>query len=570
MGFLGSQYERFIKPAFIKEEIDMANNIDQDLLDEIRFDIKVKDLLKGKLVLQALEYVKRDTQKKALFELSRADEDFAIPLFAEVFVNSPEIAQSFSNLKETMYSKILGRPEALIDLLAKDIDPKIKTFLVGVVGEIRLTAALPVLLDLMTGSSEMELIEALIAAMGGIGDPASAKPISDHLQSESPKVMFAAVNALGELATAEAMALLDQQLGTRPDLDHAIIDIFSKAQTPEALAKLNATLTSQHAHIRTTGKQKLGEIGTMSVRVLTKNLSQDDPDLVVHSLNVLGDIGDRAATPAIRKLLHSHPDDANIRFAAYETLGRFDDQKGAFTLAAGLEDPVDNVRSAAAKAIDRNYNGVLAGGIRNLTSADGDGARKIIETIVDAQCEKIFLDLLEEDFFQPVAMEILTHKVHPEIRAFYVNTLNAKGYSQLAEQIALEKPVQEQSRLKVFAVDDSKMMLNIYRTVLHNLGYESMIFEYPSEILEKVENDKPDAIITDLNMPEITGIELTRRIRKWYTKDELPIIMITTQDEIEATQEVQEAGINGILRKPFTESQVRLGLKQYAGLIAEP
>ena len=76
----------------------MANNIDQDLLDEIRFDIKVKDLLKGKLVMQALEYVKRDTQKKALFELSRADEDFAIPLFADVFVNSPEIAQSFPNL----------------------------------------------------------------------------------------------------------------------------------------------------------------------------------------------------------------------------------------------------------------------------------------------------------------------------------------------------------------------------------------------------------------------------------------------------------------------------------------
>jgi CheY-like chemotaxis protein len=422
----------------------------------------------------------------------------------------------------------------------------------------------------MASSSDLEMIAAIVTALGGIGDPASAKPISAHLQSEPPKVMFAAANALGELATAEAIELLDQQLGKRPDLDHAIIDIFAKAQIPEAMSKLNATLISQHAHIRTTGKRKLGEIGTMSVRVLTKNLSQNDSDLVVHSLNVLGDIGDGSAIPAIRKLLHSHPEDANIRFAAYETLGRFDDQKGAFTLAAGLEDPVDNVRSAAAKAIDRNYNGVLAGGIRNLTSAEMDGARKIIETIVDAQCEKIFLDLLEEDYFNPVAMDIITKKVHPEIRAYYVNTLTANGYAQLAGRIALEKSVQEKPRLRVFAVDDSKMMLNIYRTVLHNLGYESMVFEFSCEILEKVENDKPDAVITDLNMPEITGIELTRRLRKWYTKEEMPIIMITTQDEIEATQEVQEAGVNGVLRKPFTESQVRLGLKQYAGLIADP
>lgn len=548
----------------------MANNIDQDLLDEIRFDIKVKDLLKGKLVLQALEYVKRETQKKALFELSRADEDFAIPLFAEVFVNSPEIAQSFPNLKETMYAKILSCPEALIDLLTRDNDPKIKAFLVGVAGEIRLNAVLPVLLDLMTSSADSELHEAIILALGGIADPATAKPISEHLQSEYPKVRFAAANALGELATAEAMELLDHNLGIRQDLDHAIIGIFAKAQIPEALAKLNATLTSQHAHIRTIGKQKLGEIGTMSVRVLTKNLSQDDPDLVVHSLNVLGDIGDSAVIAPIRKLLHSHPHDANIRFAAYETLGRFDDQKGAFTLAAGLEDPVDNVRSAAAKAIDRNYNGILAGGIRNLISAGTDGARKIIETVVDAQCESIFLDLLAEEYFRPVAMEIIAQKVHPEIRAYYVATLNAKGYPELAEQIAMEKPVQEQSRLRVFAVDDSKMMLNIFRNVLHNLGYESMVFESPSEILEKVAHDKPDAVITDLNMPEITGIELTRRLRKWYTKEDLPIIMITTQDEIEANQEVQVAGVNGILRKPFTESQVQLGLKQYAGLIADP
>jgi CheY-like chemotaxis protein/HEAT repeat protein len=547
----------------------MANNIDQDLLDEIRFDIKVKDLMKGQLVLAALELVKRDTQKKALLEVARAEEDFAVPLLAGVFVNAPNIAQSFPHLKETMYAKVLSRPEVLLDLLAKNSDSKTTSFLAGIAGEIRLGMAVPILLDIMTSTTEVRTIEAVITALGLIGNPVAVKPISAHLHSPAPQVVTAAVKALGELATAEAIQRLWEVLGKDPVLDHTILDIFSKAQTPLALEKLNATLVSKHAHVRNTGKQKLGEVGAMSVRVLLKNLSQNDPDLIIHSLNVLGDINDSAAIPAIRKLLHDGPEDANIRFAAYEALGRFPIDKGAITLATGLEDPVDNVRTAAAMAIDRNYNALLSGGIRNLTSSGGDTALKIIETIINSQCEKIFFDLLEEDYFQPIALDLLMNKAHSEIRSYYIKTLASKGFTQLAEQIASGKAVEGKSRRRVFAVDDSKMILNIYRTVLHNLGFDSTLFEFSNQILEQVQKEKPDAILTDLNMPEITGIELTTRLRELYSKEELPIIMVTTQDEAQDIQELLSSGINGILRKPFTESQISKAFKKFAGLAAK-
>ena len=55
---------------------------EQHLLDEIRFDIKQKDIIKASLVLAELDNVGLDTQKKALFEISRADDDFSIPLLA--------------------------------------------------------------------------------------------------------------------------------------------------------------------------------------------------------------------------------------------------------------------------------------------------------------------------------------------------------------------------------------------------------------------------------------------------------------------------------------------------------
>ena len=100
----------------------------------------------------------------------------------------------------------------------------------------------------------------------------------------------------------------------------------------------------------------------MSVRVLVKNLLRDDTDLVIHSLNVLGDLGNSAAIAPIRKFLFNEPKNPDIRFAAYKALGRLPLDKNSFTLAAGLEDAVDNVRDAAARAIDHNYNPVLAGG----------------------------------------------------------------------------------------------------------------------------------------------------------------------------------------------------------------
>ena len=542
----------------------MANINDQDLLNEIRFDIKVKDFRKAELVLAALGYVKRETQKKALFELSQADAEFSIPLLAGLFVNSPDIVGSFPQLKETMYSKILSRPDVLQDLLLKEANPCTRAFLVGVAGEIQLTDALPELMDVLGRETDLNITRSAIVSLGTIGDPKAAPLIAEFLSHPDKSLAIAAIEALGEMATPETIQMLAARIGKDHDLDHKIIDILSKVQTPEAIDKLNETLESKHAHIRTAGKQKLGAIGVMSVRVLMKNLNREDPDLVIHSLNVLGDIGDIAAVPAIRNLLHNEPENANVRFAAYETLGRLPVGKGAFALAAGLEDPADNVRAAAAKAIDRNYNALLAGGIRNMAKSGDGTAALILQTVINSQCDQILLDLLEEDTLKTDIITYLNTKAHPDVRSYYAKIFSEKDFGELAQQVMADADAKTIAAFRVYTVDDSKMLLNIYRTVLHNLGCESIPFEFPAKAVEKVREDHPDVILTDLNMPEMTGIDLARKIRKWFTKEDLPIIMVTTQQESCDFKDALEAGVNGILLKPFTESQISAALKKYA------
>lgn len=537
----------------------------QDLLDEIRFDIKEKDLIKAKLVLSALKHVSRKVQKQALFEVSRSENDFAIPLLAGVIAENSDVAESFPQLKETLFSKILDDPEILSDLLSNTLEPPIKALLVEAAGEIRFEKALPILLDILTNEEDVKIIESTIIALGMIAAPSAVTAVSEFLYSRNREIVIASIRTLGALATPEAIQKLGDRLGKDSDLDLMIIDIISKIQIPEALEMLNQTLGSQHAHLRAAVKQKLGGVGVMSIRILIKNLFIDHPDLVIHSLNVLGDIGDSAAIPAIRKLIHHQPEDPNVRFAAYETLGRLPLDKGVYTLAAGLNDPVDNVRNAAAKAIDRHYNAALAGGIRNLIRSGEPEDLKIMTTIIDSQCDTIFLDLLEEDYFHTSAIDYLTNKAHPDVRSYFTRILENAGQDDLAKKIMPKKTAKEKATLKVFAVDDSKMILNIYRTVLYNLGCESHLFEFPAKALQRVQKEKPDVILTDLNMPDITGIEFTKGIRQWYSKSDLPIIMVTTQKEAQENKAAYAAGVNDIIHKPFTEAQIGKALTKFAG-----
>jgi len=543
----------------------MARINEQDLLDEIRFDIKKQDLIKARLVLSALGHVSRKTQKQALFEISRTADDFAIPLLAGVVATNSDVTESFPQLKETLFSKIIDSPEILLDLLSKTKESSIRALLAEAAGEIRLGEAVPVLLSILTNETDVKIIESAIIALGMIGDLSAVTVVSEYLNSDSREVVVAAIQTLGEIATPSAIRKLGDKLGGDSKIDRMIIDIVAKTQVPEALEMLNQTLGSQHTHLHAAVKQKLGGVGVMSIRILIKNLFLNNRDLAIHSLNVLGDIGDSAAIPAIRKLIHQQPEDPNVRFAAYETLGRLPLDKGVYTLTAGLDDPDDNVRNAAAKASDRHYNAALAGGIRNLVRPGNIEALKIIAAIIDSQCNTIFLDLLEEDYFKGPAIDYMLDKAHPDVRSYFSRILENAGHDDLAKEIMPKKAAKEKAKLKVFAVDNSKMILNIYRTVLYNLGCESLLFEFPAKAIERVQKEKPEVILTDLFMPDISGIDFTNAVRKRYSKSELPIIMITTQKEGQENKAAYDAGVNDIIHKPFTEAQIGKALAKFAG-----
>jgi HEAT repeat protein len=519
----------------------------QDMIEEIQANIQTGDILKAQLVLAHIRDVDGQTRNKLIYFLTRAETDFSVPLYIYLLKHQADVAEEMPIIRETLISILIAYPEKLIEYLSS---PKIsdKVELIRVAGELRLEEATPSLLDLISTSEDDSEIHLIIESLGLIGDPDAINTLTDYLYAANRQLIIAAIQALGQVGTPTAMHRLAERMGTDNEIDYLILSIFSSVQDQISLEKLNDTIRSHYAHMRTFAKAELVRIGPKAVPILIENLLHDDPDFRIHTLNVLGDIGDESAVIPIRKLLSNEPKSANVRFAAYEALALLPLKKGAYTLTAGLTDPEDHVCMAAARAIDRNFSTILGAGIKNLLRGPEKEARHIAKIIVNGQVDNVFINLAEDEVFEKLALEYFPH-THRDIRDHYHKLLMDSGKTDFAKKLTGD--VETGVRPKIVAVDDSRMILNIYKATLHELGYDPVLFEFPASAIEWLKSEKPLMVLTDLNMPEITGIQLTEKIREKYSAKLLPIIMVTTQNESQDNEAAMAAGVNAILHKPF-------------------
>ena len=107
--------------------------------------------------------------------------------------------------------------------------------------------------------------------------------------------------------------------------------------------------------------------------------------------------------------------------------------------------------------------------------------------------------------------------------------------------------------LKFLVVDDFSTMRRIVRNLLKELGYTNTEeAEDGAAALNRLKNDKFDFVVSDWNMPNMTGLELLKNIRADESLKALPVLMITAEARKENIIEAAQAGANGYIVKPFT------------------
>ena len=109
------------------------------------------------------------------------------------------------------------------------------------------------------------------------------------------------------------------------------------------------------------------------------------------------------------------------------------------------------------------------------------------------------------------------------------------------------------TKMRFLVVDDFSTMRRIVRNLLKELGHtEVEEAEDGNTALARLKSDKFDFVVSDWNMPNMTGIELLKAMRADAALKHIPVLMITAEAKKENIVEAAQAGANGYIVKPFT------------------
>jgi two-component system KDP operon response regulator KdpE len=115
----------------------------------------------------------------------------------------------------------------------------------------------------------------------------------------------------------------------------------------------------------------------------------------------------------------------------------------------------------------------------------------------------------------------------------------------------------------VLVIEDEPALRRVLRTTLLASGYQVMEAATAQEGLAQVERHQPALILLDLGLPDLDGLEVTRRVRAWAT---IPIIILSVRDREADKITALDAGANDYLTKPFSMGEllarIRVALRQ--------
>jgi CheY-like chemotaxis protein len=118
---------------------------------------------------------------------------------------------------------------------------------------------------------------------------------------------------------------------------------------------------------------------------------------------------------------------------------------------------------------------------------------------------------------------------------------------------------------KILVVDDEQLTVDMLSTFLRLLGHEAIDALSGRQARDRLAYAEPDAILLDIMMPDISGIDLCRELRNTPATAHVPIIMISAHMPPK-TQEATDAGANAYLSKPINLQALRNSLEK-AGIV---
>jgi two-component system chemotaxis response regulator CheY len=117
----------------------------------------------------------------------------------------------------------------------------------------------------------------------------------------------------------------------------------------------------------------------------------------------------------------------------------------------------------------------------------------------------------------------------------------------------------------IMTVDDSSSIRQMVNFTLKQAGYQVVEAVDGRDALSKINGSGVHMVLTDLNMPNMDGLELICQLRANSSFKFIPIVMLTTESQVEKKQEGKAAGATGWIVKPFKPEQLLAVVKKVLG-----
>src|SRR6185436_7271346 len=133
--------------------------------------------------------------------------------------------------------------------------------------------------------------------------------------------------------------------------------------------------------------------------------------------------------------------------------------------------------------------------------------------------------------------------------------LVATAQGQKARISSLTPRAIETKRRRILVVDDAPLTRELLSSLLEAVGFEIVNSNDGQEALERLGREAVDLVVTDLEMPRMDGLELTRRLKSHPTLSSLPVVIVTTRGSEADKKRGMEAGADGYVTKGYLVRQ---------------
>ena len=149
-----------------------------------------------------------------------------------------------------------------------------------------------------------------------------------------------------------------------------------------------------------------------------------------------------------------------------------------------------------------------------------------------------------------------------------LDTYKNKGWqsrSQKSSSASLEDPKLNQP--KVLIVDDSLSVRSSLSQLMSDGGYQFALARDGLDAINSLEEENPDIVLTDLEMPRMNGLELISYIRNSSNWNKIPIVMITSRTMAKHRKQAEDAGVTQYITKPFSDDDILASIDDQLGQV---